>query len=217
MSDTASVVETILRRRRTVPGVRSLLAGVSGIDGSGKGYVTERIVAQLQAQGVRCAVVNVDGWLNLPSRRFGRDDPARHFYDHGIRFEEMFVRLLLPLKERRSHRLVADLADATDAEAYHPHVYDFTDVDVILLEGIFLFKRGHRGHLDLSFWIECTFETALGRALARGQEGLPRDATIRAYETIYFPAQRIHLERDAPREFATAVLLNDPRLGLALA
>lgn len=212
MTEAAPAVEALLARRASVTRTRSVVAGITGIDGSGKGYVTERIAARLRERGVRVAAINVDGWLELPSRRFSPVNPAEHFYDHAIRFEEMFARLVLPLKESRSCRLVAELADATDAEVYRRHVYAFADIDVILLEGIFLLKRAHRDRLDLSFWIDCTFETALERALARGQEGLSPEETVRDYETIYFPAQRIHLDRDSPREFATAVLENDPRI-----
>jgi uridine kinase len=53
----------------------------------------------------------------------------------------------------------------------------------------------------------------LERALARGQEGLPPEDTIRAYHTIYFPAQEIHFQRDDPKTAATLVINNDPRLG----
>jgi uridine kinase len=91
----------------------------------------------------------------------------------------------------------------------------FDDIDVILVEGIFLLKPAYRGHFDESFWVNCTFKTALERALARGQEGLPPDETIRDYQTIYFPAQRIHLHEDNPRAFATAVLNNDPQISAA--
>lgn len=35
---------------------------------------------------------------------------------------------------------------------------------------------------------------------------------MRAYETIYFPAQRVHFERDRPRDAADVVVVNDPRL-----
>ena len=212
MTEAVPAVEAILARRAAVPRTRSVLAGITGIDGSGKGYVTERIAARLRERGVRVAAINVDGWLELPSRRFSPVNPAEHFYAHAIRFQEMFEWLILPLKERRSCRLVADLADATGAEVYRGHVYEFEDIDVILLEGIFLLKRAHRAHLDLSFWIDCTFETALERALARGQEGLSPEETVRDYESIYFPAQRIHFDRDSPRDFATVVLNNDPRI-----
>jgi uridine kinase len=118
---------------------------------------------------------------------------------------------VLPLRERRTHEVVMDFAEET-ATAYRPHTYRFENVDVILLEGIFLFKRAWRGHFDLALWLDCTFETALERALRRGQEGLPPEETIRAYETIYFPAQRIHFARDEPRRGADLVIANDHRL-----
>jgi hypothetical protein len=38
----------------------------------------------------------------------------------------------------------------------------------------------------IALWVNRSFQTALGRAL---REGLPPDETIRADETIYFPAQ----------------------------
>ena len=48
------------------------------------------------------------------------------------------------------------------------------------------------------------------RAVERAQEGLPPQETIRAYETIYLPARRIHLARDDPRRAATLIVDNDP-------
>jgi len=157
------------------------------------------------------ANINIDGWLNLPARRFSQDRPGEHFYEHAIRFEELFDQLVLPLRARRTHEVVADFAEET-ATAYRPHAYRYENVDVILLEGIFLFKRAWRPHFDLALWLDCTFETALERALRRGQEGLPPGETIRAYETIYFPAQRIHFARDEPRAGADLVVPNDHRL-----
>lgn len=211
MANFDQAVEGILGARGRTDPAQSTLVGISGIDGSGKGFVAARLAEALRRRGPRVANVNIDGWLNLPSRRFSQTDPGRHFYEHAIRFEEMFARLVLPLRERRSIEVVADFAEET-ATAYRPHTYRFEDIDVILLEGIFLFKRAWRRHFDLALWLDCTFETALERALRRGQEGLPRDETIRAYETIYFPAQRIHFARDEPRADADLVVPNDARL-----
>jgi len=73
-------------------------------------------------------------------------------------------------------------------------------------------KRSLQRNYDLAIWIECSFETALERAIARAQEGLPPDDTIQAYRKIYFPAQEIHFERDGPRSAASIILRNDPRL-----
>ena len=82
----------------------------------------------------------------------------------------------------------------------------------MLVEGIYLLRRDLRAHYDVAAWVECSFATALERALARGQEGLAPEETIRAYRTIYFPAQEIHFARDEPRAAASTILTNDPRL-----
>jgi uridine kinase len=208
MLDLTALTEMILSRAAE-PRDHALLVGVSGIDGSGKGYVAERLAARLREREPRVAVVNIDGWLEPPSRRFNTTDLARHFYERGIRFDEMFSKLILPLKRDRSIRLDADLTDPTGAEAFHRHEYRFDEVKIILVEGVFLFKRSHRSAFDLAFWVECSFDTALRRALTRAQEGLSPEETVRDYRTIYFPAQRLHFETDDPVTFATAVIDNE--------
>jgi uridine kinase len=212
MSDLQVVADKILEARRAVPARRSVLVAVSGIDGCGKGYVNAEVVKALQARGVRAASINIDGWLNLPAKRFNPANPAEHFYLHAIRFDEMFAQLVLPLRDHRSLRIEAEYAEET-ATQYRRHLYEFDDIDVIALEGIYLLKRAFRAHYDLSFWIECSFDTALERAIARAQEGLPEEETVNAYRTIYFPAQEIHFQRDNPRTAATMIVNNDQRLG----
>src|SRR5713226_5478286 len=101
------------------------------------------------------------------------------------------------ISRRRPRRLSASI------------VTRFLNIDIILLEGIFLFKEMYRDHFDLKVWIDCSFATALLRAMARGQEGLPPQEAKRAFETIYFPAQRIHLARDNPRKAADIVFTNE--------
>jgi uridine kinase len=208
MSNLQAVINRILEVRRTVSPQRSVLVAVSGIDGSGKGYVTAQIVKALQVKGMRTAGINVDGWLNLPHKRFATANPAEHFYLHAIRFDDMFAQLLLPLRNQRSLRLEADYTAETAVE-YRSHIYAFEDIDVIVLEGIYLLKRAFQAHYDLSIWIECSFDTALQRAIARAQEGLSPEETVRAYRTIYFPAQEMHFQRDNPRGTATLIVNND--------
>lgn len=212
MSNIDEVTQQILRRRQTVAETRCLLVGISGIDGCGKGYVARQLEARLALHGVTPAILNVDAWLNLPEKRFNQKDPADNFYENAIRFDQFFTQLALPLRERRSIHLVADLIEES-ASQYRRHTYDFKDVSVILVEGIFLFKRQYRTHFDLAIWIDCSFPTALARAIDRAQEGLSAAKTIAAYETIYFPAQRIHLTHDNPREHADLIFENDSYLG----
>lgn len=211
MVDINEVVARIAQQRAVIPEARSLLVGVSGIDGSGKGYIAKQIEARLGQHSIAAANIHADDWLSLPEKRFNMIKPAEHFYGNAIRFDELFARLLLPLKKQRSANLVADCAEET-ARNYHKQTYSFKNVGVVLVEGIFLFKREHRTFFDLTIWVNCSFPTALARALARAQEGLPPAETIRAYETTYFPAQKVHFARDNPRETADLILSNDSSL-----
>ena len=203
-----TLITSIVERRTTIPTTQGMLVGLSGIDGSGKGYVTKQIVPRLWQHSVHAISINVDGWLNLPHVRFNPKSPAKNFYEHAIRFDDMFEQLVLPLRNSRSCSVVTDHASETGT-AFDKRHYQFNDVDVIVLEGIFLFKQEYVEHFDLKIWLECSFETALARAFARRQEQLSAAETIHAYETIYFPAQRLHFRQDHPREKADLVLNND--------
>jgi uridine kinase len=202
------VVDAIAQKRGAVAPDRAVLVGISGIDGSGKGFVTANLARALQAKSLSVALISADDWLNLPDVCINSDNFREHFYQHAIRFDEMFERLILPLKQNRGINITADCADAK-ATTFCKHHYEFRNIDIVLLEGIFLFKPGCRGYFDLKIWIECSFETALQRAIARGQEGLPPAETMKAFETIYLPAQRIHLARDNPREIADIIFANE--------
>lgn len=211
--DIQNVLTRIVETRKSIPPTRSVLVAVTGIDGCGKGYVSSRIVKALRKNGLRVASINIDGWLNLPDKRFSVTNPAEHFYRHAIRFDEMFRRLVFPLRDRRSVRVEAAFTEEA-ATTFRRHIYNFEDIDVIILEGIYLLKREFQTYYDLSIWIECTLETALERAIAREQEGLTPDETVRAYRTIYFPAQEIHFSRDEPAPAANLIFNNDTRLAV---
>jgi uridine kinase len=198
---------TCILKTQASAGHRASLIAISGIDASGKGYVSEAIARELTALGKRVALIGIDGWLNLPAVRFRARESGRHFYTHALRFNEMFRMLIDPLIARGSVDCVADFADET-AQSFRKHRYQFQDVEIVLLEGIFLFRRDLCDRYDLRVWIECSFETALHRAVARGQEGLPPAETWAAFESIYFPAQRVHFTADKPHNCADIVIDN---------
>jgi len=208
MLEDGSVISAIIEKRKALSPQHALLVGISGIDASGKGFVTARIAESLHKRGIKLAVISADGWLNLPHVRFHQQDLAKHFYENAIRFDEMFERVILPLRGTRNVNVKSAFTEQT-ATTFRKYRYAFCNIDIILLEGIFLFKPMYRDHFDLKVWIDCSFATALRRAIARGQEGLPPQETKRAFETVYFPPQRIHLMRDKPSNAADIVFTNE--------
>ena len=108
---------SILRTRRRTARSRSTLAAISGIDASGKGHVSALLRRELERQGQRVALINVDGWLNLPESRFSQTHPAEHFYLHALRLDEMFDQLVR--LERAVARAQEHLSPELTVAAYH--------------------------------------------------------------------------------------------------
>jgi uridine kinase len=213
MKEIRELVSSISSRCHKLNRSRALLVGMSGIDASGKGFVSKELADLLETKNLTVAQINADGWLNLPHVRFSQHrhvDHGHHFYENALRLDEMFERLILPLKQNRSINLTADFAEETAAD-FRPHNYVFNDIDIILLEGIFLFKPSYVDYFDLKVWVECGFETAMKRAIRRSQEGLTEVETVTAYESIYFPAQRLHFLLDSPQRASDLILQNDEK------
>src|SRR3954447_25030367 len=102
----------IVAKRAERAAGQAVLVGISGIDASGKGFITEEIAQRLQEVGWRVATIAADDWLNPPEVCLSQRTPGEHFYEHAMRFDEMFDRLIVRLKQNRAVTLVAECADA---------------------------------------------------------------------------------------------------------
>jgi uridine kinase len=207
-ADLQTAVEAIVVKRRLVPAERSLLVAISGIDGSGKGVVAHRLVEALAARGLRPYLVNLDAWHTGPAERFDAARSPLHFYEHAFRWQALWQTLIEPLRRTRSIHATLEVTRFPENDVIW-RTYAADEIDVIMIEGIFLLKRELRSCYDLAFWVACSLETALRRALARNQEGAPPEQIVADYRTTYFPAQRIHIARDDPRESADGVIDNE--------
>jgi uridine kinase len=202
-----AVADAVAERERTA--VRRVpLVAVSGIDGSGKSTIAPALGAALTERGLHAAVITADPWHTPAPIRFNAKDPARHFYRYAFRWTELFERVIDPLRRHRSLTLSLPLLRLSD-DSWHEHLYDFHDVDVVILEGIFVLRRIFRRRYNVAVWIHCSFETALRRALARNQEDRDVAQLRHDYSTVYFPAQQLHLRRDQPHAAADFILGND--------
>lgn len=201
-SSIADLASAILRRRALHRRDRALLTAISGIDGSGKGWTAAALARRLEARGLVTALLSVDPWQHPAAVRFGAGErPGEHFYWNAIRFEELFRTVVEPLRATRALSTEVTLFRPFEKTCIQERLA-WRDVDVILLEGIFLFRRDLRPRYDLAVWVDCPFELALARALRRNQEGLRERDLREDYARIYFQAQVHHLDRDRPRERA---------------
>ena len=80
MLEDGSVIPAIIEKRKALSPQHALLVGISGIDASGKGFVTTRIAESLQKRVIKLAVISADG-AESPHVRFHQQDLAKHFYE----------------------------------------------------------------------------------------------------------------------------------------
>ena len=102
ITELAPVVHTMLA---PLARERAALVGLSGIDGSGKSRLALVLADELSAFGLQVALIGVDAWQNPQTIRFGGADRGPHFYEHCIRFDDLFAQLVQPLTTQRSIRL----------------------------------------------------------------------------------------------------------------
>lgn len=212
MSYISELADNIVEKLKIHSSTNTFTVGISGIDASGKGYITGFLQKELEKRNYKVANINVDPWQNPIPIRLQEEDPAENFYKNVFRWDNFFSQLIVPLRTNRHIYLQTTLI-RTDGDFYYSFIYDFNDIDILLIEGIFLFKQELLNYYDWKIWIDCSFETGIYRAIERNSEKLSREQLIHDYDTYYYPAQIYHFQRDDPKDVSNIIYCNDELLG----
>ena len=212
MNFVSELADKLAERLKLHSSSSAFTVGISGIDASGKGYITRLLQKELEKRNYKVANINIDKWQNPIPIRLLKEDPVENFYRNVFRWDDFFSHLVVPLRTNRQIFLQPNLI-RTDADLYYPFTYDFHDIDIVLIEGIFLFKPALLKYYDCKIWIDCSFETGMHRAIERNSEKLSRERLIQDYNTYYYPAQIYHFQRDNPKDVSDIIYCNDELLG----
>jgi uridine kinase len=200
--------EIVLRKYHFHREAHVFTVAISGIDASGKGFVSDLLEQELESHNLKIANINIDPWQNPIPVRLQKENPVKNFYQQVFRWDDFFSQLILPLKKNGGIYLETKLI-RTDADEYYPFTYHFHKIDILLIEGIFLFKKELLEQYDFTIWIDCSFATGLQRAIARNSENLGEEQLVRDYDTYYYPAQRYHFKKDNPVSKANYIYNNE--------
>lgn len=202
-----NMIKAGMRGYASLAGSRALLIAISGIDAAGKSTLAGKLAYGLREEELNVATISVEKWHDPRRTQLG-NKPVSDYYQNAYKPKPLFEKLVLPLKQARSVSLQNAIVEVANGQ-HRTQNYSYEAVDVIILEGIFLLKPALLAHYDLSFWVECSFTTALRRALKVKPKGISVSQFMANFQKIYFPAQRLHIERDAPQAAATAIYPND--------
>jgi uridine kinase len=113
------------------------------------------------------------------------------------------------------------------ARGYYEDAYDYPAVvdflrgpaarNILLFEGIFLFRRELNDYWDFRILLDIDAETSWSRALERDTNVIgPADVTRRKYEQRYEPAWQIYVNEEHPEAKADVIVdnrdLHQPRI-----
>lgn len=209
MADKISrLVSAVIDKHKAHQSPGAFTVAVSGIDAAGKGYISRQLNTELKKKGYCVALINIDPWQNPIPIRLQKENAVQNIYENIFRWEDFFEQLIFPLQRSKGIYLETK-GIRSDADIYYPLAYDYTNIDILLVEGILLFKKKYLHYYHYKIWIECSFETGLKRAIRRNIEQLDEQRLVQDYDTYYYAAQQLHFRRDAPLESADFIFDNN--------
>lgn len=180
---------------------------VSGMDAAGKSSFAEAMREHL-AETFSVTVVHIDDYHNPRSIRHSGADEVENFLHRTINFDLLERTVLLPLREEKSLSCQAQVLDF-QSDTYSKEVtYQVAPGDIVIVEGIFLFRSAWRSYFDLRIFLKVAPETAIDRGVVRDAHLLGAD-TRRRYEQKYIPAQLRHFADETPETSADFVIDNN--------
>ncbi len=187
---------------------RGVAVGISGVDCAGKSTLARAVQERLAERGLPVVLLEGDELTRPTRERYAEADEALGYYRDSFDYDAVFERILPAVRGSAPAAVRIDVTD-WKRDSWKERVLALPEAAILVVEGCFLFAGGRAAEFDLSVWLDLPLEDVVPRALARPRDlermGGP-DGVRERYESRYIPGQRLHLERDRPREQASLVL-----------
>ena len=184
------------------------LLGISGVDTSGKTEFCAGLARYLKSVGLPCAVLHLDDFHNPAALRRKGENEISAYFDNAFDLQKLESEVLRPLKTHENlHRTVRCLTPDTDK--YDREItLDIEETELVLLEGVLLFRPPIDEYLDARIWLEISFNEVLRRARLRD---VPKygEAFLERYKSKYIPIQEKFIREYDPKGKSDAVIDNE--------
>jgi len=177
-----------------------ICVGITGINASGKTTFSQKIKADLEKLGKNVFILSFDDY-KAPSRNIEHlgEDMAFHYYHHWFDYNMIkkgfFERIKNEKVKIRSHNWEKEI--------------DFSTVDVIILEGVFVFHPELIDYMDFKIFLDVNEETARSRILERDITFETKDIIRHKWEFRNIPAFGIYIKETNPIGSADIVLYEE--------
>lgn len=207
----AEVVDRVARALLDRDASRPVRVAIDGITAAGKTTFADELASVVAVHGRPTARISMDGFHQPRAIRYrqGRESAAG-YYEDAYDFASLRRCVLDSLGSAgdRSYRTaVRDLE--SDLEVVAPATNAPAEL-VVIVDGSFLQRGELTGGWDVVIYLDCSFEAARARGVARDSRQLGSSETAeRLFEIRYHAAQRRYLSEWSPAARADIVIDND--------
>jgi len=188
---------------------QNLVVGISGIDGSGKSSLAKHIEEYLAQRGIPTAQISLDDLLHPKPIRHKNKDQVQGYFEDNFDYASLIGCIIDPAHKTAHFKTSYPILNLETDQITACHL-EFNGPGILIIEGVFLFRKELREQFDFKIWIDIDFEDAMIRILKRSRDqrygGV--DAIRKRYETRFFPTQRFHLDRDQPANVADFIFIS---------
>lgn len=203
----AAQIKSVLRDlHNQKESTKAQIVAISGIEGGGKRALAEKVAAALKLEGISVAIVHTDDWEAAESVRFNIMSSPEEYYLNAYRFDEMIEQLILPLKLFGSIKTSVTLENVMTPRTVE---YDFTDIDIILIEGVYLLQEAYLDLYDYTCWVESDFDAAFTRLTGQSYIEQSQEALVNIFEMLIKPAGQYHIYTDNPQGHADSIYIEE--------
>jgi uridine kinase len=203
----AAQIESVLRDlQNKKESTKALVVAISGIEGGGKRALTEKVATALRLEGLSVAIVHTDDWEACESVRFNVMNSPEEYYLNAYRFDEMIEQLILPLKLFGNIKTSVSLKNVINPRTVE---YDFHDIDIVLIEGVYLLQEAYLDLYDYTCWVESDFDAAYQRLTEQSNIEQSQEALLNIFELLIKPAGQYHIYTDNPQGHADSIYIEE--------
>lgn len=190
------------------------LIGIDGIDGCGKTTFADAFQAYGQKKGIQIHRLSIDGFHNPKDHRYkqGELSPAG-YYEDSFNYEFLKAKVFLPIQIMVSeHIKIPSSCFNFMANNHNEQEIIINKDDLILFDGVFLYRKEINDFWNFRIFIEADFETILNRVTTRKRDleyFKTEDLLLTKYHKRYIPGQKIYLRTVSPELKADVIIDNN--------
>jgi len=182
---------------------RPFIIGVNGIDCSGKTAFANGLNTFLRNNGVSTQMIYMDDFHNPKEMRYAGNNQAENYFNNSFNINLMIEKLLKPARASGKVTAKLTLLDLETDKADVVKQYAITPATIVIIEGVFLFRKEIAPYLDYKVYLDISFEESKQRAVIRDPA-----AVASKYDEKYLPAQQKYIREYSPASMADMVINN---------